>query len=142
MCNNKTIKSLINAQHLRHYHDPRPLRRRDIIVENQDEKVAEPETQQDPEVINNSQSSASSDTLDTGAKEDETMNEVERLLGKKMMNRKLHYKCKWSAGSPPSWEPVGNIDEKLLEDFHIKFTQKGTRRKKRNRQSYKYFNRT
>ena len=139
---NKTMKSLINAQHLRFYHDPRPLRRQDEIVDNQDDNVAnDPETQQESQEIGNSQTPTLPDELATATQDDDTAYEVERLLGRKMINGKLHYKCKWSDGSPPSWEPIANISENLVEDFHIKFTQRGTRRKKR-RQNYKYFNRT
>ena len=45
-------------------------------------------------------------------------------MEKKPINGKIHYNCKWSDGSPPTWEPFENIAENLVEDFHIKFTQK------------------
>ena len=134
------MKSLINAQHLRLYHDPRPLRRQEELVENQVGQVTdESEPEQETQEIGNDQTLPESD-IPTQA--DDTTYEVERLLGKKLINGKLHYKCKWTDGSPPSWEPVENIAEDLVEDFHVTFTQKGTRRKKRKRQNYKYFNRT
>ena len=50
---NKMMKLLINAQHLRLYHDPRPLRRQKDPVQN--DAVTEPDTktqQEDMQVEN------------------------------------------------------------------------------------------
>ncbi|XP_063438465.1 uncharacterized protein LOC134719390 [Mytilus trossulus] len=131
----KVMKSLINAQHLRIYHDPRIFRRQDDIIvtpQNSDEE--------------NDDHQPNADNADTVNNEvdkeivDETTYEVECLLGKKTMNGVVHYKCKWKDGSTPTWEPIDNIAENLIEDYHIKYTQQGKRRKRKGNQNYQYFN--
>ena len=48
------------------------------------------------------------------------------------INGHVHYNCKWADGSPSSWEPT----EKLIEEFHIRYTQQGKHRKRK--QGYRY----
>lgn len=135
-CNTrKVMKSLINAQHLRIYHDPRIFRRQDDIIvtpQNNDEENDDHQPNADnAQTVNNE---VDKEIVD------ETTYEVECLLGKKTMNGVVHYKCKWKDGSTPTWEPIDNIAENLIEDYHIKFTQQGKRRKRKGNQNYRYFN--
>ena len=81
---NKTIKSLINAQHLRLYHDLRLLRREDEMVENRNGNVDDDSaSQHEPQEIINSQTPTVIDEMDTGTQVDDNRYEVERLLEKK-----------------------------------------------------------
>ena len=81
---NKTIKSLINPQHLRLYHDLRLLRREDEMVENRNGNVDDDSaSQHEPQEIINSQTPTVIDEMDTGTQVDDNRYEVERLLEKK-----------------------------------------------------------
>ncbi|CAG2224481.1 unnamed protein product [Mytilus edulis] len=120
------MKSLINAQHLRIYHDPRIFRRQDdIIVTPQNNDEDNNDHQQNVDNAQSVNNEVDKEIVD------ETTYEVECLLGKKTMNGVVHYKCKWKDGSTPTWEPIDNIAENLIEDYHIKFTQQGKRRKRK-----------
>ena len=147
----KPMKSLINAQHLRLYHDPRPYRSQEenqtpqpnrnvdqADGDTQDEMPNPPANERIEEVddIPFNESDTESE------KEEPEMYDVERLLGKKTINGKVHYKCKWTDGSPSTWEPEENITEKLIQEYHIHYTQQGKRRKKRRKQGYRYFRAT
>jgi hypothetical protein len=69
------------------------------------------------------------------------MYDVECLLGKEHINGHVHYKCKWSDGSSSSWEPAEHITEKLIEEYHIRYTQ-GKRIKRKRKQGYRYLQQT
>ncbi|CAC5362606.1 unnamed protein product [Mytilus coruscus] len=106
--------------------DPRLFRRQDDIIltpHNNDEE--------------NDDHQPNADNAQTVSNEvdkeivDETTYEVECLLGKKTINGVVHYKCKWKDGSTPTWEPIDSIAENLIEDYHIKYTQQGKRRKRK-----------
>lgn len=64
---NKTIKSLINVQHVRLYHEPRLLRREDEMVDNRNRNVDDDSpSQHEPQEIINSQKPTVIDEMDTG----------------------------------------------------------------------------
>ena len=157
---NKPLKSLINAQHLRLYCDPRPYRRQTEEVpqlENEDNpRPYRRQTEEVPQLVNedngvNRQVPEINDnvhkeaTLQPQSDEDERINQpmydVERFLGKKTIKGHVHYKCKWSDGSPSSWEPAENITEKFIEEYHMRYTQ-GKRRKHKRKQGYRYLQQT
>jgi transposase InsO family protein len=58
--------------------------------------------------------------------------DVERLLRMPLRNGRKEYLVKWLNSGPPTWQPVDNISEPLLEAFHTTYTQTGSlRRRKR-----------
>ena len=60
------------------------------------------------------------------------------FLGKyRLIQQKRHYKIKWKGHPTPTWEPEENIPSELRQEFHIRKTNAGARRKQRKKNAKK-----
>jgi hypothetical protein len=62
---------------------------------------------------------------------------VEKVLKSRKMNGIRHYLVKWVGHKTPTWEPQLNLGEGLVKDFHIRKTNHGRARKRK--QNLRYF---
>jgi len=138
---NKQLKSPVNSVRLKPFFDPkdRPtnilpdLDISDNEAEEENEIVMDDESKN--EHVNDSDSSPISQSLpvpdDNAQSEEEEIYEVERILASRTQNGVKQYKIKWKGFPTPTWEPKDNIPDELLQQFHIRRTTTGRRRKRR-----------
>jgi hypothetical protein len=58
---------------------------------------------------------------------------VERIVSCKMEKGKQLYLIKWKGYKEKTWEPVENLPQWLVQEFHIAYTRRGTIRKHKSR---------
>ena len=135
----KILKSRIHANRLKLYNDPRDHRvppthvqqqiDNDNNIRNIDDKVANDETQIDI-TDNESLTDETNDETDNEQVDDNDQFLADKLLAKKKINGKTHYRVKWVGYSKTTWVPEEDIGEGLLIEYHNKYTQTGKVRKK------------
>ena len=57
--------------------------------------------------------------------------EALRLLKHKRISGKIHYLVEWADGSKPTWEPVSFVTPALIQNYHVRLTQKRAAPKRR-----------
>ncbi|KAL3873091.1 hypothetical protein ACJMK2_036250 [Sinanodonta woodiana] len=104
------MKTLVHANRLKHYKDPR------------DYRPPTPETISTlPQSTQRQQDQASNEHASTNTGTGWYL--VDKLLKSKWISGKRHYLVKWSDGSTPSWQPTENVSQALKQAFHSKRTQ-------------------
>ena len=58
---------------------------------------------------------------------------VEKLLAMRTYNKTRQYKVKWASDDMPSWQNAGDISPALIQEYHIKRTATGQKRRRRKR---------
>ncbi|KAL3854401.1 hypothetical protein ACJMK2_013677 [Sinanodonta woodiana] len=103
------MKSLVHANRLKHYKDPR------------DYRPPTPETISTPPQSTQTRDQASNEHAPTNNGTGWYL--VDKLLKFKWISGKKHYLVKWSDGSTPSWQPTANVSQALKQAFHSNRTQ-------------------
>lgn len=141
---NRPVKSAIHSNRIKAYIDPneRPTNcpdiYRDINVnlnpeqfDNDATEHDDAQTQQQREAINDKNDNRLPNPPDKGQTEPKVF-EVDKLLRSKMIKGKRHYYVKWSEKQyKPTWEPIENIPDGLIKEFHINKTLSGRKKRKR-----------
>lgn len=117
---NKEMKSLVHANRLKHYKDPRDYR---------------PPTPDTADTVTQTAKAPHDQSSNSHAPTDNSTEwySVDKLLKSKWISGKKHYLVKWTDGSTPSWQPTENVSPALKEAFHRTRTQSNTRRKRLGR---------
>jgi hypothetical protein len=139
--NNKMMKSLVHANRLKRFFDPRerpnvwappelitPSQENDTNENNVgDAEVPSSQAEKSAEDRDHTPTPQPVHTLPQNSQNE--WREVERLIkeGKKW------YRVKWKDKSPSSWVLEEDIDDNLKREFHIKHTYSGRRRKRPHR---------
>lgn len=159
---NKLHKPLVNAQRLKPAFDPMDLRepppqnppdRNNPQRQNdnpQPPKEIFPQTKTPVAIDSRNQSDQSRNIKDPKQKptlpppdeveiqqptqpDDQEYYEAEKLLNTRVRNQKREYLVKWVGDDQPSWQPHENITQALKQEYLVKHTRHGKRRKKRYR---------
>ena len=145
---NVEVKSLIHANRLKRYFDPkdRPtnppigMENRELAL-NPEEMPDELEENDANEVENNDDSNQDTQVDDDNAMEDldnpVQNDKIIKIITCKKYQGKLCYKVKWEGRRECTWEFVETIPAELLMKFHIEKTNAGRARKRKRK--YKYF---
>jgi hypothetical protein len=144
--NNKMMKSLVHANRLKRFFDPKdrptemenPRLQTPLGNTNTDmndnvvvEDTQASQTQRNEEDSNHTEPPQPDHTLPQNSQID--WREVERLIKVSRGQGKKWYRVKWKDKSPSTWVPEEEINDNLKREFHIKHTYSGKRRKRPHR---------
>lgn len=146
---NKQMTAPVNACRLKPYFDPldRPtnvlpeveMTENELMTESDEESLYDEQTQE--KTAENAQPEDTKhekveeeldDEISTGGdtEMEENLYEVDKIVACRSRNGQREYKVKWKGYKGFTWEPLDNIPEPLLQDFHIKRTYKGNTRRR------------
>jgi len=122
--NNNIQRHIFNSDHAI-ANDEKVPKTADTVTNTENEDECEGQIVDD-QVDNAAQNTA---RVDDSADKDQYYDAI-RIDAQKLINGKMHYKVVWTDSSTPSWEPLGNVSEGLLNDFYSRYTKAGTKRKR------------
>ena len=128
---NKEMKSLIHANRMKIYYDPdsRPVQPPQQRAEAEDSHDNDDDAQL--QVDDNETANARPQNTDPiPNREEAKWHEIDRILACKRQKDGIHYRVKWKGHSNTTWVHSANVSDCAKQEFHIKKTASGRRRKR------------